>query len=148
MTSNAGARDIEKTGIGFGAEEASESNAAAGLKEAVNRVFSPEFRNRLDGVITFSHLSEDIILNVVEKDVKKIADRLSAKRVALTVEKDVLAHIAKSAYSKEYGARNIARAVESMIAEPLVDELLFGALSSGGSVTARFVDGKIQFVYE
>ena len=148
MTSNAGARDIEKSGIGFGAEEASESNAAAGLKEAVNRVFSPEFRNRLDGVITFSHLSEDIILNVVEKDVKKIADRLSAKRVALTVEKDVLAHIAKSAYSKEYGARNIARAVESMIAEPLVDELLFGALSSGGSVTARFVDGKIQFVYE
>ena len=147
MTSNAGARDIEKPGIGFGTESVDFAGTQAGLKEAVNKVFSPEFRNRLDGVITFAHLSEEIILNVVEKDVEKIKNRLSAKNVALSVDNAVLKHIAKSAYSREFGARNIARAVEQMIAEPLVDEILFGNLSSGGSVRAEMAGEKITFVY-
>ena len=148
MTSNAGARDIEKPGIGFGSESADEKNTEAGLKEAVNRVFSPEFRNRLDGVIAFSHLSGEIVESVVEKDIAKIAERLKNKNVSLNVDKAVVAHIAKNAYSREFGARNIARAVETMIAEPLVDSVLFGELSEGGNVSVVLSDdGKVDFVY-
>ena len=148
MTSNAGARDIEKPGIGFGSESADEKNTEAGLKEAVNRVFSPEFRNRLDGVIAFSHLSGEIVESVVEKDIAKIAERLKNKNVSLNVDKAVVSHIAKNAYSREFGARNIARAVETMIAEPLVDSVLFGELSEGGNVSVVLSDdGKVDFVY-
>ena len=148
MTSNAGARDIEKAGIGFGVK--AESDSKVGLKEAVNKVFSPEFRNRLDGVIAFSHLSREIVLHVVEKDVKKIKERLEGRNVSLSVDKDVMEYIAKTAYSREFGARNIARAVENMIAEPLVDSLLFGELSDGGNVRAKFncQEEKIEFVYD
>ena len=140
MTSNAGARDVEKGSIGFGSDSARDT--VAGLKEAVKQVFSPEFRNRLDAVITFSPLNE-------EKDVKKIASRLAGKKVHLSVTDDVMKHIVKTSYSRESGARNIARAVENMIAEPLIDELLFGELANGGSIEARLSQDKeeIYFVY-
>jgi ATP-dependent Clp protease ATP-binding subunit ClpA len=134
MTSNAGARDMERAGIGFGTETA--GNDTASLKEAVDRVFSPEFRNRLDAVIPFAHLDPDIIKDIVLKELSKLQLRLSQKKVSLVVTSDCTEYLAKAGYSREFGARNISRVIDERIAGPLVDEVLFGHLVSGGQVTA------------
>jgi ATP-dependent Clp protease ATP-binding subunit ClpA len=153
MTSNAGAREMEKGTIGFGGGEGSEANDEANLSEAVNKAFPPEFRNRLDAVVPFAHLGTDIIKSIAAKECAALAARLAAKKVILTVTDDVVAYLASKGYAREFGARNIARTVDSEIATPLVDEVLFGKLSAGGKVTAgveKEKDGlsKIIFTFE
>jgi len=134
MTSNAGARDMEKNGIGFGSENIEDD--AASLKEAVEKAFSPEFRNRLDAVVPFSHLGRDMIVSIVKKELSLLTRRLAARKVAFEATDACIAYLADTGYSREFGARNIARTVEEQIASPLVDEVLFGKLSAGGKVTA------------
>ncbi|MCR5289982.1 MAG: ATP-dependent Clp protease ATP-binding subunit ClpA [Treponema sp.] len=135
MTSNAGARDMEKPGIGFG--ESTSGDDASTLKEAVQKTFSPEFRNRLDGIIPFGHLEKPIIHAIVRKEIQRLNQRLQSKKVVLSLTDDCVAFLADKGYSREFGARNIARVVDEYISTPLVDEVLFGILSSGGTVTAH-----------
>lgn len=148
MTSNAGARDLEKTPMGFADFAVNDfSGDAANMKHAVEEHFSPEFRNRLDSVIPFVHLDRGIILKVVKKEIGKIAERLLSKKVKLVVSEECVSRLADEGYSREYGARNIARVVEERIASPLVDEVLFGKLSKGGCVIADVENGEISFTF-
>ena len=132
MTSNAGARDMEKSKVGFGAGDAADENDS--LREAVEKAFSPEFRNRLDGVIAFSHLGKEIVDDIAKKEVAKLAVRLAQKKVKLETTPRAIAYLSEKGYSREFGARNMARTVEEKIASPLTDEVLFGKLSAGGEV--------------
>ncbi len=146
LTSNAGARDMEKNLVGF--DSGNEyKNGEAALKEAVNKTFTPEFRNRLDAIIPFAHLDKKITQNIAAKAIKKIGERLQNKNVHLEFDENVSALISEKGYSHEFGARNISRKAEELIATPLVDELLFGALSSGGKVRLSVKNGEISFDY-
>lgn len=143
MTSNAGARDMEKPGIGFGTE--TNNDFSATLNEAVNKVFSPEFRNRLDAVIPFNFLDKKVAKMVCKKEINKLSERLKKNKVRLSVTKNCIEYLTETGYSKEFGARNMARVIEDKIANGLVDEVLFGKLSDGGSVTADYIDEKVVF---
>lgn len=131
MTSNAGARDMTRPAIGFGGGD----HAASAVSDAVERTFSPEFRNRLDAVVPFDPLSRGIMEKIVSKELEAVSDRLREKSVSLDVQDEVVIYLAEHGYSAEYGARNAARLVEERITNPLVDMVLFGDLSRGG--TAR-----------
>lgn len=146
MTSNAGARDMEKPGIGFGTETS--GNAEATLFEAVNKEFPPEFRNRLDAVIPFNYLDRQVVRLVCKKEIAKLAERMKAKKVVLSVSESCVDYLTDAGYSKEFGARNIARTIEDKLADALVDEVLFGKLEKGGSVMADFKDNQIIFDYQ
>ena len=148
MTSNAGARDLEKTPLGFADLEKSDfAGDSASMRRAVEQVFTPEFRNRLDSVIPFAHLDKGVVLKVVKKECGKIAERLLSKKVKLAVSDECIEFLADEGYSREYGARNVSRTVEERIASPLVDEVLFGKLSNGGCVIADFENGEITFTF-
>ncbi len=136
MTSNAGARDLEKGSIGFGNETADDMEAS--IRDAVSKEFPPEFRNRLDAVIPFNFLDIEVAKMVCRKEVERLAQRMREKKVHLTVTEDCLHYLTEKGYSKEFGARNIARTVEEEIANNLVDEVLFGKLEKGGAVTADY----------
>ena len=138
MTSNAGARDLEKAKVGFGSADSAldYTQDSASMNEAVEKAFSPEFRNRLDGIVPFAHLSRQIIDSVVRKEIRKIDAQLKAKKVRLVVSDKCLTYLADIGYSREYGARNLSRTIADKITTPLVDEILFGELSHGGFVTA------------
>ena len=147
MTSNAGARDLERATLGFEIEdsESSYQTDSIELKEAVEKEFTPEFRNRLDAIVPFAHLEKDIVLNVVRKEWKKLAARFALKKVRLFVTEKCEEYLLDYGYSREMGARNLARTVDEKIASPLVDEVLFGALSRGGTVVADFIGGEVVF---
>ena len=139
MTSNAGARDIGKTLIGFGDRNIDES----AISNAVEKTFTPEFRNRLDAVVQFSHLSRSIMQSIVNKELSLFQRQLTDKNVTLTVSDSCVNHLAEEGYSFETGARNVSRLVEDKIKSFFVDEILFGALSEGGGqATADWVDGE------
>jgi ATP-dependent Clp protease ATP-binding subunit ClpA len=140
LTTNAGAREMSKNQIGIGATgEGNYSDAA------IKAVFSPEFINRLDGTIQFSHLSEDIIFRIVEKFVIEYQEQLKKKNVELEVDDGVKKFLMKKGYDKAYGARPMARAIHEHMKKPLVDEILFGRLSEGGRVKAKMKKDKIVF---
>ena len=142
MTSNAGARDLEKGNIGFGSDEL--KNVEASLNEAVNKTFPPEFRNRLDSVIPFNYLDFEIAKRVCQKEISNLSKRLLQKKVSLEVSPECIDFLSKKGYSKEFGARNIARTIENEIADKLVDEVLFGSLAKGGKAIAKIgADGEI-----
>ena len=153
MTSNAGARDLEKGSIGFGGQAS--TDVSASLNDAVNREFPPEFRNRLDAVIPFNYLDIEVAKQVCRKEIARLAERMKEKKVKLSVTEAALTFITEKGYSKEFGARNIARTVEDEIADKLVDEVLFGKLEKGGEVTADYKISKksktsskdITFIY-
>jgi ATP-dependent Clp protease ATP-binding subunit ClpA len=138
MTSNAGAREIGKNLIGFGERVAGESE----LQSAVERIFTPEFRNRLDGVIQFGHLSPDIMGSIVRKELDLFKEQLAAKAVRLDITQACVDHLAEEGYSREFGARNVGRIVEDKVKSFFVDEVLFGRLSSGGSARVDWRDGE------
>jgi len=147
LTSNAGARDMEKGLVGFDSGFNSKKNDSAALKEAVSKAFSPEFRNRLDSIITFHHLEENVTFNIAQKAVNKIADRLLTQKVKLEATTSSIEFISKKGYSKEFGARNISRTAENLIATPLVDEVLFGKLSNGGFVEVDLNEEKDELTF-
>jgi len=132
MTSNAGAREIGKPRIGFAGGEFSYT----ALDDAVQRVFSPEFRNRLDKVVKFERLGRDVVLNIVRKEIDSFREMLSPRDVTLEVTEAALSWIAEKGYSPEFGARNISRLVEDKVKGFFVDEVLFGSLSTGGKAVA------------
>lgn len=131
FTSNAGARDIGKNLIGFGDRQV-DSQA---IDSAVQLTFSPEFRNRLDKIVQFSHLNRDILLRIIRKEVQEFSDLLASKEIALTVDDEVFDFLADKTKSREYGAREVERLVDEEIRGKFIDEILYGDLQNGGSVT-------------
>ena len=136
MTSNAGARDIGKNLIGFG-DRLMDDSAVDG---AVEKIFTPEFRNRLDAVVRFGHLSEEIMVSIVKKELDSFRAQLAEKNVTLEVSDNAVKHLASDGYSKEFGARNVGRIVEDKIKSFFVDEVLFGRLSEGGRAAVEWKD--------
>jgi ATP-dependent Clp protease ATP-binding subunit ClpA len=129
MTSNAGAREIGKGLIGFGDRIMDDS----AVDSAVEKIFTPEFRNRLDAVVRFDHLSREIMLLIVRKELDAFTVQLAEKNVTLTVTDTCVDKLAEEGYSREFGARNAGRLIEDKIKSFFVDEVLFGRLNEGGS---------------
>ncbi len=139
MTSNVGAREREQRAIGFfeGLETTQDD-------KAVKRLFSPEFRNRLDAKISFNKLSPEIVMKVVEKFVDELRAQLAEKNVTITISDEAVKHLAKLGYDATMGARPLARIIQEQVKKPLAHELLFGALVKGGNATLDVVDGQIK----
>jgi ATP-dependent Clp protease ATP-binding subunit ClpA len=133
MTSNAGAREIGKSIIGYGGERV-QGNA---VMDAVEKIFSPEFRNRLDSIVTFNGLSEEIILKIVKKSIDEFKKQLQEKNINIVVSEECCAWLATKGYSPEFGAREIGRLVQTKIKSFFVDAVLFGDLKEGGKA---FID--------
>jgi ATP-dependent Clp protease ATP-binding subunit ClpA len=142
MTSNAGAREIGKGLIGFGDRFVDDS----AVDGAVEKIFTPEFRNRLDSVVRFGHLSRDIMANIVRKELDAFKTQLAEKKVHLTVTDPCVDKLAEEGYSREFGARNIGRIIEDKIKGFFVDEVLFGRLMGGGDAWVDYKDGKYQLI--
>jgi ATP-dependent Clp protease ATP-binding subunit ClpA len=140
MTSNAGARDIGKNLIGFGERITGESE----VDSAVEKTFTPEFRNRLDAVVRFGHLSQEIMSSIVRKELDAFKIQLAEKKVTLEVSAASVEHLAREGYSREFGARNVGRLVEDKIKAFFVDEVLFGSLSEGGEARVDWRDGEYR----
>ena len=140
MTTNAGADLLEKKSIGF-SDQSNESDALLSLK----KLFSPEFRNRLDEIIQFNYLPMKVILSIVDKFLTKLQAQLDARNVELIYSKKVLNWIAENGYNKEMGARPMERFITNQIKKPLVDKVLFGDLSKGGQIKVELVSNKIKF---
>ncbi len=139
MTSNAGSREMSQSGIGYGSDSAKDAPSQA--KKAVERLFSPEFRNRLDAIVTFDALSEDVMETIVEKFILELEAQLRERRVAFTLLPEARAYLAKKGYDPKYGARPLARTIQTEVRDPLTEEILFGKLEQGGTVTIGF-DGE------
>jgi ATP-dependent Clp protease ATP-binding subunit ClpA len=140
MTSNAGARNIGKPLIGFGDREQDDG----AVKDAVDKAFAPEFRGRLDAVVTFAHLSREVMAGIVRKELDQFRSQLAEKNVTFTVTGACVDRLAEEGYSRETGARNTSRLIEDKIKNYFVDTVLFGALSEGGSATVDW-DGEYRF---
>jgi len=141
MTTNAGASELAKQAIGFGRERRTGDD-----EEAINRLFTPEFRNRLDAVIPFAALTEDIVALVVDKFVMQLEAQLSDRNVVIELDDAARNWLAKRGYDIAFGARPLARAIQEHIKKPLAEELLFGDLAKGGTVKVTVVDKKLSFV--
>jgi ATP-dependent Clp protease ATP-binding subunit ClpA len=146
MTTNAGAHDSLVTSqVGFAAADAT----AGPNKKAIQRYFSPEFLNRLDGVVYFKGLDRAVVLNVVDKFLIELENLLLEKGISISVGDEVRNWIAKNGYDSKYGARPIHRLIQERIKRPLVDEVLFGKLEKGGHVNVNLdSEGKIAFSFE
>ena len=144
MTSNAGAREIGKGLIGFGERIMDES----AVDSAVEKIFTPEFRNRLDAVVRFGHLSREIMISIVRKELDAFTAQLAEKNVILTVTGNCVDRLAEEGYSREFGARNASRLIEEKIKSFFVDEVLFGSLSDGGSAVVDWRGGEYRMDVE
>ena len=140
MTTNIGADLLSKRNIGFN-ETSNESDAMNSL----NKLFSPEFRNRLDETIQFSYLDKKVILSIVDKFLTKLQAQLDKRNVEIVVSKKVIEWIANNGYDKEMGARPMERFISQNIKKPLVDKLLFGNLKGGGVIKLDIDKGKLKF---
>jgi ATP-dependent Clp protease ATP-binding subunit ClpA len=129
MTTNAGAADLAKHAYGF-----TRSKREGDDVEAINRMFAPEFRNRLDATITFAHLSQEIIAKVVEKFVLQLEAQLADRDVTIELSDEASKWLIAHGYDEQMGARPMARVIQEHIKKPLADELLFGKLKAGGHV--------------
>jgi len=139
MTSNAGAREIGKAQMGFDDRKVTET----AIKDAVDRIFSPEFRNRLDAVVKFNDLDEDIIVQIVKKSINLFRKQLSEKQITLEVTDECYRWLGNKGYSPRFGAREIDRLVQDKIKKFFVDEVLFGRLAGGGTAVAEIVNDDV-----
>jgi len=141
MTTNIGAELLSKRNIGF-SKTTNESDAMNSL----NKLFSPEFRNRLDETIQFNYLDKNVILSIVDKFLTKLQAQLDKKNVEINVSSKVINWIADNGYDKEMGARPMERFISQNIKKPLVDKLLFGSLKGGGLIKLDIEKGKLKFI--
>ncbi len=133
MTTNAGAREMSSKSIGFGAAEKADKISKG--RQAIEKLFSPEFRNRLDEIVHFNSLNGEIMERIVEKFVNEIRQQVAAKKVEIVLTDKARAWLARNGFSPEYGARPLARLLQREIKDALSEELLFGTLKNGGTVT-------------
>jgi ATP-dependent Clp protease ATP-binding subunit ClpA len=139
MTSNAGASDMAKAAIGFGRERRTGEDTAA-----IERIFTPEFRNRLDAVISFAPLGKEIILQVVEKFVLQLEAQLLDRGVHIELTPEAAQWLGDKGYDDKMGARPLGRVIQEHIKKPLAEELLFGKLTKGGVVRVTVKDDAID----
>lgn len=142
MTTNAGVQETVRKSIGFKQQDHSHD----ALSE-INKVFSPEFRNRLDAIIWFNHLESDVILQVVDKFIIELQAQLDVKGVSLEVTAEARAYLAEKGYDRSMGARPMARLIKDEIKKELANELLFGELSKGGNVKVTLENNKLTFQF-
>jgi len=154
MTSNAGSREMSQASIGFGGsgtvsdEDLRSKAAKSRAKSALERIFSPEFRNRLDGIVTFNPLSFETMETIVEKFVLQLEAQLAERKIAFVLQPEARAWLAKKGYDPVFGARPLARTVQSEVRDPLTDEILFGKLEHGGTVTIALMNDALDFHIE
>ncbi len=142
MTTNAGAQELGRSMIGFG------TNLTSGNPTAVlERMFNPEFRNRLSATIEFAPLTPPVVARVVDKFIAELAERLAKQKVQLEVSAAVREWLAGRGYDPKFGARPLGRLIENEIGRALADEILFGRLSKGGTVSVDLADGALTFSY-
>ena len=143
MTSNAGATELAKSAIGFGRDRREGEDTAA-----IERTFTPEFRNRLDAVISFAPLGKEVIRQVVEKFVLQLEAQLMDRNVTIELSAPAAEWLGEKGYDDKMGARPLGRVIQEHIKKPLAEELLFGKLAKGGVVQVGIKDGKIDLRIE
>ncbi|MBN1656392.1 MAG: ATP-dependent Clp protease ATP-binding subunit ClpA [Deltaproteobacteria bacterium] len=150
MTTNAGAFEMSRSNIGFGLAGGSTGRTvdAGKSKAAIERTFSPEFRNRLDAWITFNGLSRETILKVVDKELRLLQEQLDDKQIRLEVADDAREWLADHGYDPAFGARPMARLVEDKIKKKLAEALLFGGLEANATVRANLISGEIALSFD
>ncbi len=142
MTTNAGAMDLAKNAIGFGSEARTGDD-----EEAINRLFTPEFRNRLDAVISFAALVPETVGRVVDKFILQLEEQLADRNVTIELTDEARKWLAEKGYDRLFGARPLARIIQEHVKKPLAEELLFGKLAKGGLVQVKVAEGKLAFTY-
>jgi ATP-dependent Clp protease ATP-binding subunit ClpA len=144
MTSNAGTREMSTQSIGFGDNRYDTEDKG---KKAVEQFFSPEFRNRLDDIIHFNALNEEIMKKVVDKFMNELKEQLIAKKVSVSLSSDARTWLATKGHDPRYGARYLDRLIQTEIKDILSNEILFGRLDNGGEVFIDFENDKLTFEY-
>jgi ATP-dependent Clp protease ATP-binding subunit ClpA len=142
MTTNAGAADLAKAAIGFERESREGDD-----KEAIEKLFTPEFRNRLDATIGFAALTPEIVSRVVDKFVMQLEAQLADRHVVIELSDEARAWLAKKGYDRLFGARPLGRVIQEHIKKALAEELLFGKLAKGGTVRVEVAEEKLVFTY-
>lgn len=142
MTSNAGAADVARAPVGF-----LKTDRAGEDKETINKMFAPEFRNRLDAIIGFEHLSEDVVADVVNKFIFRLESQLADRNVTIALDHTARKWLVARGYDKANGARPMARLIAEKIKKPLADEVLFGKLAKGGTVKVTVKDDELAFEF-
>ena len=145
MTSNAGTSDIQKEVVGFGDRR---KDTGSRSKEAIKKLFSPEFRNRLDGTINFNPLSDYVMTRIVDKMIGELEEQLRVKRVKIKVSGPARSRLAGKGYDPKFGARPLSRIIQRELSNALSDEILFGTLKKGGEVYIDMEDDKFKFSYK
>jgi ATP-dependent Clp protease ATP-binding subunit ClpA len=145
MTSNIGTREMSTKTIGFGDTQFDTEGKG---KKAIENYFSPEFRNRLDNIITFSSLTPEIMKKVVDKFLAELNEQLAAKKVRLSLSPAAREWLAKKGHDPIYGARPLDRLIQKEIKDVLSDRILFGELENGGTCLVDLKDGDLTFTYE
>jgi ATP-dependent Clp protease ATP-binding subunit ClpA len=141
MTSNAGAREASTRAIGFG------GGKAGSASKALERLFSPEFRNRLDEIVVFESLEPGVMGRVVEKFIGELEGQLAERKIAVELTPAARQLLAELGYDPDFGARPLSRVIQRKIVDAMADEVLFGDLANGGRVRVDAVDGEFQFEY-
>ena len=137
MTTNAGAAEMQKSAIGFGSTKRTGDD-----EEAINRLFAPEFRNRLDAIVPFDSLPTPVVHKVVEKFIMQLEAQLAERGVTFELTEEAIAWIASKGFDERMGARPLGRVIQEHIKKPLADEVLFGKLKTGGTVSISLVKDK------
>ncbi len=155
MTSNAGSREMSAGSIGFSesgtsvhVQDVRQKASQQRSKQAIEKVFSPEFRNRLDAIVSFGPLTPGVMETIVEKFILQLEAQLAERRVAINLEPEARMWLAEKGFDPVYGARPLARVIQTEVRDPLTDEILFGRLEGGGTVTITMKDGKLDFKFE
>ena len=143
MTTNAGVQETVRQSIGFQQQDYSHDAMVE-----INKVFTPEFRNRLDNIIWFNHLEKEVILQVVDKFIVELQAQLDKKSVNLELTTKARDWLADAGYDKAMGARPMARVIQDSVKKPLANEILFGKLADGGTVKLDVKDNKLSFDYQ
>jgi ATP-dependent Clp protease ATP-binding subunit ClpA len=155
MTSNAGSREMSAPSIGFADAGAVEKGgldlrqraAQARSRAAIEKVFSPEFRNRLDAIVNFQPLTPDVMETIVDKFIIQLEEQLAERRIAISLLPDARKYLARKGYDPVYGARPLARVIQSEVRDRLTDEILFGELENGGTATIGYDGDALTFGY-
>ena len=143
MTTNAGVQETIRQSIGFAQQDHSHDAMVE-----INKVFTPEFRNRLDNIIWFNHLDKDVILQVVDKFLVELQAQLDRKSVNLELTAAAREWLADLGYDKAMGARPMSRVIQEQLKKPLANEILFGKLAEGGTVKVGLKSNKLNFQYD
>jgi ATP-dependent Clp protease ATP-binding subunit ClpA len=154
LTSNAGSREMSTASIGFAEggtshdDETRDRTAAGKAKTAIERVFSPEFRNRLDAIVTFKSLTPEAMETIVDKFILQLESQLSDRHVAIALTPAARTWLATAGYDRRFGARPLGRVIQKEVRDVLTDEILFGTLEKGGTVTIDLADSRLTFAYD